>query len=96
MKAVTPVEGGVRLEILVQPRASRSEIVGLLEDRIKIRLAAPPVEGQANEALVRLLADLFNLARSHVLIRAGESGRRKSVLVRGITLDQALNLLDLG
>jgi uncharacterized protein (TIGR00251 family) len=96
MTAITPTADGVRLELLVQPRASRSEIAGLVGDRIKIRLAAPPVEGQANDALIRLLADLFDLARSQVIIRSGESGRRKSVLVRGITLDQALNLLDLG
>jgi uncharacterized protein (TIGR00251 family) len=96
MTAITPTADGVRLELLVQPRASRSEIAGLVGDRIKIRLAAPPVEGQANDALIRLLADLFDLARSQVIIRSGESGRRKSVVIRGITLDQALNLLDLG
>jgi uncharacterized protein (TIGR00251 family) len=96
MTAITPTADGVRLELLVQPRASRSEIAGLVGDRIKIRLAAPPVEGQANDALIRVLADLFDLARSQVIIRSGESGRRKSVLIRGITLDQALNLLDLG
>jgi uncharacterized protein (TIGR00251 family) len=96
MTAITPTADGVRLELLVQPRASRSEIAGLVGDRIKIRLAAPPVEGQANDALIRLLADLFDLARSQVIIRSGESGRRKSVVIRGITPDQALNLLDLG
>lgn len=96
MKAIRAAEGGVRLEILVQPRASRSEIVGLVGDRIKIRLAAPPVDGRANEALTRFLAELFQLARSRVLIRSGEGGRRKSVMIQGITLDQALTLLDLG
>jgi uncharacterized protein (TIGR00251 family) len=53
---VVVVSGGVRFAVYVQPRASRSEVVGMHGDAFKIRLAAPPVEGAANEALVELLA----------------------------------------
>lgn len=71
------------LHILVQPRASRSEIVGPHGDALKVRLAAPPVDGAANEELVRLLAKEYGVPRSAVEIVSGLSARRKTVRVRG-------------
>jgi uncharacterized protein len=71
------------LHILVQPRASRSEIVGPHGDALKVRLAAPPVDGAANEELVRLLAREYGVSTSAVEIVAGFSSRRKTVRVRG-------------
>ncbi|HET9602740.1 MAG TPA: DUF167 domain-containing protein [Gemmatimonadales bacterium] len=71
------------LTILVQPRASRSEIVGPHGDALKVRLAAPPVDGAANEELVRLLAKEYGVPKSAIAIVAGLSSRRKTVRVRG-------------
>jgi uncharacterized protein (TIGR00251 family) len=71
------------LTILVQPRASRSEIVGPHGDALKVRLAAPPVDGAANEELVRLLAKEYGVPKSAIAIVAGLSARRKTVRVRG-------------
>ena len=62
---VSPLEAiadGVRLRLRIQPRASRSEVVGLHGDTIRIRLAAPPVDGAANEELVRYLAEVLGRA----------------------------------
>ncbi len=70
--------GGVTLEILVQPRASRTRVVGEHDGRLKIQLAAPPVDGEANAALVELFAELFGVPKRQVALAAGETGRRSS------------------
>jgi uncharacterized protein (TIGR00251 family) len=72
------------LRILVQPRASRSEIVGPHGDALKVRIAAPPVEGAANEELIRLLAKTYDVPRSAVSIISGHGSRRKVVEIAGV------------
>jgi uncharacterized protein len=75
----------VILDLHVQPGASRSEFAGEHGGRIKVRLAAPPVEGRANDALVEFLADYFEVPRRNVRITAGLKSRRKRVIVEGAT-----------
>jgi uncharacterized protein (TIGR00251 family) len=87
------VPNGIRLNLLIQPRASNSEVVGLHHGRIKVRLAAPPVDGAANKALLRLLGKLLGVSPSSLEIVSGNSARRKSVLVREIGADQVASLL---
>lgn len=70
------------LALLVQPRASRDEVTGRHGGRIRVRLAAPPVEGKANAALIEFLAEVFGVPKTSVTITAGQSGRRKTVVVR--------------
>ena len=82
--AVTVREGGVRFRVHVQPRASRSEVVGVREGALRVRLQAPPVDGAANEALVELLAERLSVSRRDVRIVAGVAGRSKVVDVNGI------------
>jgi uncharacterized protein len=87
---VTPLsvreEGGrVRFSVRVQPRASRDEVSGVHGDALKIRLAAPPVDGAANDALVNFLSALFAVPRRSVRILAGESSRSKLIEIDGIT-----------
>ncbi|MBI5440641.1 MAG: YggU family protein [Deltaproteobacteria bacterium] len=94
--AVRETSGGVEVDVWVQPRASRNELCGLREDALKIRLAAPPVEGEANAALVRFLADLTGAPRSSVELVRGHSGRRKTVRIRGVSAEQARQALGLG
>ena len=77
----------VRVSVHVQPRATRSEIVGLHGAALKVRLQAPPVDGAANEALVALLADRLGVARRAVKVVAGASSRAKTVEVEGTTED---------
>ena len=81
--------GAVILEILVQPRASRTRVVGEHDGRLKIQLAAPPVDGEANAALVGFLADALGVRRSDVIIERGDAGRRKTVRVAGVTVAAA-------
>jgi hypothetical protein len=95
---MTPVEataGGVRLLLRVQPRASRNEVAGLHGDAIRIRLTAPPVDGAANEALLRFLSDHLSVPRSAVRIVSGETSRTKVVTVKGIDVSGATLRLDL-
>lgn len=71
--------------IHVVPRARKTEIAGRHGDAIKIRLAAPPVDGAANAELVRFLAERLGVPRSAVQLVAGATGRRKTVSVAGAT-----------
>lgn len=75
--------GGVALEILVQPRASRTRVVGEHDGRLKVQLAAPPVDGEANLALVAFLAEALGVRKADVAIARGDTGRRKTVRVAG-------------
>ena len=75
----------IRIEIYVQPRASKTEIAGMHDGRIKVRLAAPPIDGAANAALIDFIATKLAIAKSRVRIVAGATGRRKVVEVDGIT-----------
>jgi uncharacterized protein (TIGR00251 family) len=77
----------VRVDVHVQPRASKSEIVGLHGAALKVRVQAPPVEGAANEALVSLLADRLGVPRRAVRVVAGTTSRVKTVEVDGTTED---------
>jgi uncharacterized protein len=75
--------GAVLLEVLVQPRASRTRVAGEHDGRLKIQLAAPPVDGEANEALIAFLAAALGVRRADVTIERGAAGRRKTVRVAG-------------
>jgi uncharacterized protein (TIGR00251 family) len=88
-----PHPGGFSLQVLVQPRASRTRVVGVHGDRLKIQLAAPPVDGEANAALVDFLSDLLQLPRNHLQIATGQTSRRKTVRVLGLSTQKAERLI---
>jgi len=74
-------DGSITLTIHVQPGAKRSEIAGLYGDAVKIRLAAPAVDGTANAALIALLADAFGVPEREVTLVRGVTSRRKTVRI---------------
>lgn len=78
----------VSFSVKVQPNASRTCLAGREGEFLKIRLAAPPVDGKANEALIEFLAKGLGVAKSRVTIRAGLSSRRKLVQVEGCSEKQ--------
>ncbi len=80
---------GVRLRLRVQPRAARTEIAGPSGDVLRVRLTAPPVDGAANEALVRFLAGVLGVSRGAVRLVRGQTGRTKVVAVEGIGVSEA-------
>ncbi len=73
----------ITLTLHIQPGAKRSEVAGLHGDALKIRLAAPPIEGRANEALLRFIAERFNVSLRNVELKQGAQSRHKRVEVRG-------------
>jgi uncharacterized protein (TIGR00251 family) len=85
--------GAVVLEVLVQPRASRTRVVGEHGGRLKLQLAAPPVDGEANAALVAFLAEALGVRRADVVLARGDTGRRKTVRVAGTTAAAAIAAL---
>jgi uncharacterized protein (TIGR00251 family) len=81
------------LAIRVQPRAKRSEVAGERGDAVVIRVSAPPVDGKANEAVCRLIAERVGVPRSAVRIVRGESSRDKVVRIDGLSADEARTVL---
>jgi uncharacterized protein (TIGR00251 family) len=84
------------LEVRVTPRARRQAIGAMVDGVLPVRLAAPPVEGAANKALIALLAEALGVPRSAVRLESGERGRRKRVRVSGLTGDEAARRLAQG
>src|SRR3990172_8099103 len=92
----SPSKGGsgtVTLTVRIQPRASKNGIVRMEDGSLKIRLTAPPVDGAANEALVKFLAGIFSIAQSQVEIVSGHASRRKSVRINGVDEEDVNGLL---
>ena len=81
------------LAVRVIPRARKSEIAGTRDGALLVRLAAPPVEGAANDALIELLAERLGTLRRAVRIVSGERGRQKRVAIAGVKAEQVLALL---
>ena len=82
-----------RINVYVQPRASKTVAAGLHDGCVKIRLAAPPVDGAANAALIEFVAEQLGVAKSRVRITAGLTSRRKTVEVDGVTVEQLAGAL---
>jgi hypothetical protein len=76
---------GLSFKIRVQPRSSRNQILGMQDDALKLKVAAPPVEGAANQACIALLAKALGVPKSCLEITSGQAGRCKTVLVRCTT-----------
>lgn len=72
------------IKVYLQPRSSKNEIVGPYRDGIKVKVTAPPIEGKANEALVRLLAKEFGISSSCIEILKGHHSREKTLKILGL------------
>lgn len=88
----SPVPGGVRLAVQIQPNAKKTEVVGVLDGALKIKLAAQPIEGKANEALVKWLAGALGVARSAVTLTHGQTNKKKLLEIAGVTLEDVAGL----
>ena len=83
----------VTFSVKVVARASKNQIVGREGDAVKVRLKAPPVDGKANEALVKFLAETLGVTRSQIEIVAGHASRHKVVRIEGVTVNQLEELI---
>jgi uncharacterized protein (TIGR00251 family) len=86
-------DGAVILAVRVQPRARKTEIAGVLDGSLRVRLQAPALEDRANEALCEFLAHLLKTPKSAVRILSGHRSRSKRVEIRGVTQQQVLALV---
>ena len=86
---------GVILTVYVQPRASKTEFVGIHGDALKFRVSAPPVDGEANTALCRHMAKFFSIPQRAVAVCSGQTNRKKRIELAGVTEDEVRNILKL-
>lgn len=82
---LTETKEGVLLDVHVVPRASRSEVVGVHDGRLKVALCAPPVDGAANAELVALFAELLGCPKRDISLVRGDTSRQKTLLLRGMS-----------
>ncbi|UQZ88412.1 YggU family protein [Deltaproteobacteria bacterium Smac51] len=85
----------VHLRVLLSPRAGKDALVGMQGEDLKIRIAAPPVDGAANAALVKFLAKTLGVTSDRISLVAGQTGRRKIVKIEGLTESQLWAALDI-
>lgn len=93
MIPVRSTASGSIFAVKIHPRARKDAITGEIGDALKISLTAPPVEGRANQALVKFLAELLNVTRSSVKIVAGQNSRSKVISVSGLSADNVRSRL---
>ncbi|MDR2386392.1 MAG: DUF167 domain-containing protein [Deltaproteobacteria bacterium] len=83
-----------RLRVKLNPRSSRDRLVGRLGDLLKVNLTSPPVDGQANQALIKFLAKILKLAPSSLSLAQGASSRDKLIVVNGLSPEELWARLD--
>jgi uncharacterized protein (TIGR00251 family) len=86
-------DGRITLTLHIQPGAKKTEFAGLHGDALKIRLAAPPVDGKANEALIKFVAETLKLPKSAVNLKSGQTSRRKVLEVNGSSREALAGLV---
>lgn len=69
------------LRLYIQPGAKQNAIIGLIQGELKVKLHVPPIEGRANVALIKFLAELFKVPRSSIVLKSGEKTRHKTVAI---------------
>jgi uncharacterized protein (TIGR00251 family) len=94
MSWLKAIDGGVELLILVQPRASRTKVIGEHDGRLKIALSALPVDGEANAALIDFVSDALGVKKAAVELIEGDASRRKRLRVAGIAARTARTSLE--
>ena len=88
MKGLEPHNAGTAMTVRVIPRAKKNAFVGWHGEALKVRLAAPPVEGKANNALIAFLADALGVRKQEVELLSGARSRQKRLLIRGLTPEE--------
>ncbi len=81
--------GGIRLAVQITPNAKKTEVIGVLDDALKLKLQAQPIDGKANDALIRYLAAVLKLPRSAITITHGLSNKKKLLEIKTASLTPA-------
>lgn len=93
MIPIRPTPQGLTFSIKVHPKAKKNAITGVLGSALKLSLTAPPVDGKANDAVLRFFAELFSVPRSAVTIVSGHSSRAKVVMIFGVSEQKVRDVL---
>jgi uncharacterized protein (TIGR00251 family) len=80
---------GLRLAVQITPNAKKTEVIGVLDGALKLKLQAQPIEGKANEALIRYLADVLKLPRSAITITHGQTSKKKLLEIKTASMTPA-------
>ena len=91
LPCIKKTEDGYLLSLRVEPRSSKSEIIGFHGERLKIKIKAPPVDGKANKEVIAFLADKLNVKKADISIVSGKSSRYKVVKI----ITECIELVDL-
>lgn len=94
MPYFTETPEGIVLNVKAQPRSSKAGIDGLLGDAVKVRIRCAPVDGKANKELVESLADAFNLPKSRVIFKSGETSKTKRILLQGLSAAEVKGVVE--
>lgn len=86
-------KGEARITVRVQSNARQNQVVGLENDVLRVRIAAPPVDGRANQELVRFLSQALGVPRSDIAIERGLASKTKLLAIRGLSQEQLMSLL---
>lgn len=92
---VQDTKAGAVLSVHIQPKSSTTECVGIYGAAIKIRVAAPPVDGAANDELIRFFARRLSIPSTSVRIHSGAGGRHKRIFIKGVTAQLVMARLHL-
>ena len=93
MSFYTECPEGVIVSVRAQPRSSRAGIEGVLADAIKVRIRSAPVDGKANKELIETVADAFDLPKSRVQFKSGETSKTKRIILVGVSPDEFEKML---
>jgi hypothetical protein len=92
---IEQVENGVLLKVHVIPNSSKTEVVGIYNDMLKLKLNVPPVDGKANEAIIKFFSKILDISKSKVEILKGEKSKDKLILLKGVSKDLVLKVLNI-
>jgi uncharacterized protein (TIGR00251 family) len=91
---IKPHPEGATLPLRVQPKAKRNAVLGEQAGALKVSVTAPPEDGRANDAVLELLRDMYKFQRSQLALLSGQTNRNKVVLVRAVTPEQLIALIE--
>ena len=94
MSWYTETPEGLVVNVSARPRSSRAGIDGLFGDTLKVKICCAPVDGKANKELIETLADAFDVAKSAVVFKGGETSKTKRLLVKGVTAAQVKSVVE--
>jgi len=83
----------IRIVVHVQPNANENKVTGFRDGILRVRLAAPPIKGKANQELVKFLSSFLGISKSNLSIEKGMTSKRKTVAIKGLGQDQLFRLL---